>query len=376
MTETDSSLRCLRLEGRGAEVSEGRVATARIASRTVGCLLATAIALLVLCAPAFGVLRAAFYEPIRADSWLQATPYSHHVPSLGAYDSGIDTIVRQQLTWMNYANLDAAIASWDGPASPSDARLPTLLNANPSSPVKWSLYYEPETVTDPSVTGIAADLAYISARYASQPSYLRIDGRPVVFVHGGSVDSCDLADRWHQANTLNFYIVLTVVPGYATCDPQPDAWHEYAPGVAESEVPGQSYSISPGQWTRDAAEPEFKRPNWPRFRDAIRRMVASNEPLQLVTTWNDWADGSAVEGATDWVHASCVETSTPCTGTYLNLLHKHIGSVAVTAAGDIACDPVSANFNGGLGTGDACNQQHTADLLAGSDAVLALGDLQ
>jgi calcineurin-like phosphoesterase family protein len=376
MTETDSSLRCLRLESRGAEVSEGRVARARITSRALGCLLASAIALLALSAPAFGVVRAAFYEPVAAESWLQATPYSHYVPSLGAYDSGVDTIVQQQLVWMNYANLDAAIASWDGAGSPSDSRLPTILNASVSSPIKWSLYYEPETASDPSITGIAADLAYISGSYASQPSYLRIDGRPVLFVHGGTAETCDMADRWKQANTLNFYIVLTVVPGYTGCDPQPDAWHEYAPGVAESEVPGQSYSISPGRWTAGAAEPEFKRPTWPHFRGAIRRMVASNEPLQLVTTWNDWADGSAVEGATDWVHGSCVATSTPCTGTYLNLLHKHITSVAVAAAGDIACDPASASFNGGLGTVDACNQKSTAELLAGSDAVLGLGDLQ
>jgi Tol biopolymer transport system component len=50
----------------------------------------------------------------------------------------------------------------------------------------------------------------------------------------------------------------------------------------------------------------------------------------------------------------------------------------VAAAGDIACDPGSASFNGGLGVGSRCGQKATSDSLMRMDlsAVLALGDLQ
>ena len=48
----------------------------------------------------------------------------------------------------------------------------------------------------------------------------------------------------------------------------------------------------------------------------------------------------------------------------------------IAAAGDIACDPANASFNGGDGTATACRQRWTAPLLAGADAVLTLGDLQ
>ena len=46
------------------------------------------------------------------------------------------------------------------------------------------------------------------------------------------------------------------------------------------------------------------------------------------------------------------------------------------AAGDIACDPSDASFNGGNGTATACRQRWTAQLLNGADEVLAVGDTQ
>jgi dipeptidyl aminopeptidase/acylaminoacyl peptidase len=54
------------------------------------------------------------------------------------------------------------------------------------------------------------------------------------------------------------------------------------------------------------------------------------------------------------------------------------GDPVIAAAGDIACDPNSANFQGGLGTPRWCHQMHTSDLLLKMDlaAVLMLGDAQ
>jgi hypothetical protein len=54
------------------------------------------------------------------------------------------------------------------------------------------------------------------------------------------------------------------------------------------------------------------------------------------------------------------------------------GPWLVAAAGDIACDPTDAAFNGGAGTSTKCRQRATSDVLSsiGPDAVLALGDNQ
>jgi hypothetical protein len=54
------------------------------------------------------------------------------------------------------------------------------------------------------------------------------------------------------------------------------------------------------------------------------------------------------------------------------------GDPVIAAAGDIACDPASAGFAGGLGARGRCRQRDTSDLMLRMDlaAVLPLGDLQ
>ena len=88
----------------------------------------------------------------------------------------------------------------------------------------------------------------------------------------------------------------------------------------------------------------------------------------------------ALTAATTY-HARIVVTSSVGTVVSSDAAFKTLPDVhayRIAAAGDIACDPASAPFNGGLGTATACHQQGVSDaLLAGGyDAVLPLGDLQ
>jgi hypothetical protein len=54
------------------------------------------------------------------------------------------------------------------------------------------------------------------------------------------------------------------------------------------------------------------------------------------------------------------------------------GDPVIVAAGDIACSPADANYNGGLGTATACHQKATSDLVLSLNpvAVITLGDEQ
>ncbi|HET8521803.1 MAG TPA: LamG-like jellyroll fold domain-containing protein, partial [Thermomicrobiales bacterium] len=152
----------------------------------------------------------------------------------------------------------------------------------------------------------------------------------VVFVYGSAGESCDMVDRWTQANAgIGAYLVLKVFSGYTRCANQPDGWHQYVPASATDHQPGKSYVISPGFWKWGEASPRLERdPN--RWAQNIQSMIASNEPFQLVTTFNEWGEGSSAESATEWESSSGY-------GVYLDALHAD-GQISFPTPTPVATD--------------------------------------
>jgi hypothetical protein len=261
-------------------------------------------------------VRAAFYYPWFPEAWNQSgmNPFTHYHPSLGFYDGASPTVIANHIKAMQYANISMGIASWWGQGSQTDAKMPALLSTAAGTGFKWSIYYEPEGSTDPSPSQIALDLAYINSHYGSDPAFYKIDGRPVIFVYAQAADGCDMASRWAQANASHAdYIVLKLFVGYASCASQPDQWHQYAPAVAEDHQAGHSFTISPGFWLATAGVRLAR--DLSRWQQDVAAMVGSGEPWQLVTTFNEWGEGTSVESATEWASASGY-------GAYLDVLHN------------------------------------------------------
>jgi hypothetical protein len=268
-------------------------------------------------------IRAAFYYPWFPQTWGSlSNPYTHYHPTLGYYDTAGPGIAQKHIAAMQYAHIQAGIASWWGQGSDTDANIPVLLSAARGTGFKWALYYEAEGNSIPGVVGspnptvaqISSDLSYIRTRYAGDPSYLYVNGKPVVFVYGDPGDSCATADRWKQANTFGFYIQLKVFSGYQGCASQPENWHQYGPASATDAQSGHSFSVSPGFFKADESAPRLAR-DPATFSHSVQMMVASAAPWQLVTTFNEWGEGTAVESASEWASASGY-------GTYLDTLHN------------------------------------------------------
>jgi hypothetical protein len=265
-------------------------------------------------------IRAAFYYPWFPEAWSQSgiSPFTEHHPSLGFYDSTDDAVRDAHLRALDYAGFDAGIYSWWGQGSKEDARFPGMLarTRTTGSSLRWAVYYEREgNGPDPPVAQLRSELDYIASRYASDPAYLEVGGRPVIFVYADAADDCDMVQRWHRANdrARGFYVVLKVFDGYRTCADQPEGWHQYAPAGRADRQPSFSYSISPGFHLTGLGPQRLPR-DLSAFRDAVRRMVASGEPWQLVTTFNEWGENSATESAREWSSPSGF-------GQYLDALH-------------------------------------------------------
>jgi glycosyl hydrolase family 99 len=294
----------------------GRAAV--LASRDLAPAVAPRLVLVRRAAPAGSDLafpvRAAFYYPWFPETWTVGGQQAHYKPRLGFYESSNVNVVEQHVRDLDYAHVDAGIFSWWGRGEHRENdRVPLLLSKTRElgSPLRWIAYYEKEGYGDPSVSEIRADLSYLN-RYAEQPEYGRVDGKPVVFVYGADDFTCSVAERWDVATEGRWYVVLKVFSGYRDCQAQPDAWHQYAPAKAVDRQDAHSFTISPGFWKADEASPRLAR-SLERWKADARAMVASGARWQLITTFNEWGEGTGIEPTPQWPSAR--------RGDYLDALH-------------------------------------------------------
>jgi hypothetical protein len=260
-------------------------------------------------------LRVAFHRLFYPEAWKRgATANTVDVPSAGLYSSVDEAIIAQQISALEYAQVRAGIVFWDGPDAGDDARFAALLSASVARSMRWAAYYEPEQSGDPTPDAVAEVLGGLVRGYGARANYLRIAGRPVVFVRFGAADGCAAAARWVDANDAGAYLVLKVFSGYESCARQPDGWHQYAPTSASGRHGTFSAFVSPGYQLAGAA-PQLAR-DVSRFRDDVRTMTASGATFQCVESFNDFVDGSAVEASASWASDSGY-------GAYLDVLHDN-----------------------------------------------------
>jgi len=152
----------------------------------------------------------------------------------------------------------------------------------------------------------------------------RIDGKPVVFVYTrGSEDNTEeFMKKWADAVDNKWYYVLKVFGGYKDIKYQPSSWHQYGPStrihkMEDSSRELVSINISPGFKHADPNKTTFlERASEELWTDLVKEMVGSEVDWQLVTSYNEWGEGTSVESALDWQTESGY-------GMYLDVLHQY-----------------------------------------------------
>jgi hypothetical protein len=225
-------------------------------------------------------------------------------------------VIERHIHAMQWGHITAATYSWWGQGSQTDSRFAAHLAAGGKLGFQWAIYHELEGYSDPSVESIRADLEYIRDKYASSPGYLKLGGRPVVFVYGDKDDgtNCGSATRWAAANqTVGAYLVLRSFKGYRACEASVDGWHPYSAYKNEFDLFPFAYSISPGFYFAKDNRPARRRSvrSWARM---VHRMADSPAEFHFVISFNEWGEGTAIESAVQWSSRSGY-------GRYLDVLH-------------------------------------------------------
>ena len=245
---------------------------------------------------------------------------SSHYPTLGAYDSHDPKLVEQHCRWAKEAGITGFIATWWGQGDFHDKGLPLLLDTAQKNGLVVTVYFETTR------RGALQDILYLLEHYAKHPAWLKVDGKPVIFVYGRAVGEIK-PDGWleviAQANKqfpggavfIGDQIsknAARIFDGIHTYNPtgslarktpeQIRAWAQttYPKWV---ETAGSNriscVTIIPGYddttQGRPAPRPITERHGGKTYEILWEEAIAANPDWVLITTWNEWHEGSEIE---------------------------------------------------------------------------------
>lgn len=283
--------------------------------------------------------------------------YAGEGPRLGKYSSRSAEVIRQHLDWSREFGIDSWICSWWGTDSWEDETLrrfvvPALESAlaNGEPTPRFCLFYESEGLLglDPE-TGIEFDestttrflnhFRYLADHYFSSPAYLRIEGKPVVYLYlsrafaGGYARALLRARAVGEARGFSLFLVgdeiywgepdadriaaLDAITAYnlhgpeiyaglkdwnpfiKDCDDLYRRYREVASGSGTLVIPG----IIPGFDTRGRHYfiPRFLSPDdrstgtLEALSRVALRHVDPRFPAVTITSFNEWHEGTQVE---------------------------------------------------------------------------------
>ncbi|MBT3270680.1 hypothetical protein HN371_26295 [Candidatus Poribacteria bacterium] len=264
------------------------------------------------------------WDDVRADDhWIGS---STNYPAKGAYDSYDPEIIDYHMSLARGAGIDGFVATWWGPDRFDDGVFPALLDHAAAHDMEMSLYWETVPGEGQQKRDRAVDdLVYALDRYGSHPAFLKVDGLPVIFVYGRVMNEVELGEwpeiirRAKEAHGGDFLLIADgYQEGYArvfdgvhtyniagwTAGLDPDALRDSsraafgdAVRLARSREKISCITVIPGYDDTKIRTPGLAadRQNGSTYRVLWEEAIAADPDWVLVTSWNEWHEGSEIE---------------------------------------------------------------------------------
>lgn len=126
------------------------------------------------------------YNDFHGGQYLREHLVPPQMPELGEYNDRTDSVINQHMEWTRYAGIEFWVASWWGPNSREDVTLLNHILPNPNlRNIKIAVFYETTGRTNDFTDygNLGPDMTYIANHYFNHPNYLKIDGKPVLFIY-------------------------------------------------------------------------------------------------------------------------------------------------------------------------------------------------
>jgi len=246
---------------------------------------------------------------------------SPNYPLDGPYDSLDPTVIARQLHELQQARVDASMVSWWGIDDYSDRVLNALVEQARGAGYRITIYYETPMVArrkgeQSEAERIYQDMRSILTRHGAKDVWLKVDGRPVIVIY--VVNTQPLAvwqeakerlqaegfDPFFLGDTFNLE-ALSVMDGLHTYNPVrrlvtgedlAATYRQVAEGVHRE---GKLFAptVIPGFDDREIRTPGtlLKREDGGCYNRTWRAALGCDPDWVLVTSWNEWHEGSEIE---------------------------------------------------------------------------------
>ena len=251
---------------------------------------------------------------------------STHYPAKGAYDSHDAEIIDGHIELAKGHGLTGFIATWWGQRHFDDRAFQTLLERAAKKDFKATVYWEsaPGEGLD-QIAQAVADLLYLLERYGSHPAFLRLDGKPVIFVYGRVMGQVPLrawpaiitqveaeypggcvlvADGYREGfarlfDGVHTYNICGWVKGKTPDELRQASSESFQSAVALAKKHGKvsCITIIPGYDDTKIRTPGLnaERQDGQTYRVLWEEAIKADPDWVLITSWNEWHEGSEIE---------------------------------------------------------------------------------
>ena len=127
-----------------------------------------------------------YFDDFHGRQYLREHLIPPQEPMLGEYNDRDEDVIRQHLDWSRYAGIEFWATSWWGPGEREDVTTLNYILQHPDlSDFKIAVHYETTGRTNnfTDYSNLGPDITYLAENYFGHPNYLRIDGKPVLFIY-------------------------------------------------------------------------------------------------------------------------------------------------------------------------------------------------
>jgi len=248
-----------------------------------------------------------------------------HFPLLGPYDSWDEDVIRSHIAMARVMGIDGFICSWWGMGTFEDSAFRRILRVAREEGFKVTIYYE--SVRDINKEQIVEELSYVLKEYSSDPAFLKIGEKPVIFIYAVKAKDRDLLfwsdvlnmvrkktsiDTMYIGDTYDISF-LSIFEGLHTYNPiwvkdHMKVYKEMSQNV-KSYVPREATSIGksarklwcagvvPGYDDRKVRKPGtyISREGGKYYERIWRAAIESEADIITICSWNEWHEGTEIE---------------------------------------------------------------------------------